>query len=77
MRKKLAGVPGIKLFMQNPPSIRIGGQQTKALYQVTFSGTSTDELYPTVIDLEKKLKQIPAIVDLNSDLLFEIAASKR
>ena len=33
LRPKLAAVPGIKVYMQNPPPIRIGGQQTSAQYQ--------------------------------------------
>ena len=35
LRPKLAAVPGIKAYMQNPPVIRIGGQITAAQYQYT------------------------------------------
>jgi HAE1 family hydrophobic/amphiphilic exporter-1 len=33
LRRPLAQVPGIRVFLQNPPAIRVGGQLTKSLYQ--------------------------------------------
>ena len=33
LRPKLAQVPGFRVFLQNPPPIRIGGQNTRSLYQ--------------------------------------------
>ncbi|MBX9720976.1 MAG: efflux RND transporter permease subunit, partial [Candidatus Obscuribacterales bacterium] len=68
LRKKTAGIIGVKYFMQNPPSIRIGGQMTKALYQVTISCSDIDELYSSAKAFEKRVKAIPSVVDLNSDL---------
>src|SRR5579885_3399091 len=44
LRVKLAAVPGINVFMQNPPPIRIGGQFTKSLYQLTLQGPVPQEL---------------------------------
>ena len=37
LQPKLDGVPGMRVFLQNPPAIRIGGQFTKSLYQFTLS----------------------------------------
>ncbi|MBX9689487.1 MAG: efflux RND transporter permease subunit [Candidatus Obscuribacterales bacterium] len=68
LRKKSASIPGVKYFLQNPPGLRIGGQMTKALYQVTISGQDIQELYSAAKKLEHKVKEIPSIVDLNSDL---------
>ena len=45
LRPKLAQVPGIRAFLQNPPPIRIGGQLTKSQYQYTLQGSDTDALY--------------------------------
>ena len=67
-RKQTASVPGIKFYMQNPASIRVGGQLTKALYQFTLSGPNTDSLYAASNLLEEKLKKIPGLIDVNSDL---------
>src|SRR5256885_1982903 len=33
---KLAAIPGIQVFLQNPPPIRIGGRLSKSLYQFTL-----------------------------------------
>jgi multidrug efflux pump subunit AcrB len=45
LRKDLAGIPGLKVFAQNPPAIRIGGTLTKSLYQFTLVGPDLDVLY--------------------------------
>jgi hydrophobic/amphiphilic exporter-1 (mainly G- bacteria), HAE1 family len=68
LRKKTTGIPGMNLFMQNAGGIKVGGQQTKALYQVTLSGPDTTVLYDTADKVQKKLKAAPGIVDLNTDL---------
>ena len=38
LRAKLAQIPGITVYLQNPPVIRVGGQLTKSLYQYTLQG---------------------------------------
>ena len=38
LRPKLAQVPGINVYLQNPPLIRVGGMLTKALYQYSLAG---------------------------------------
>ncbi len=45
LNPKLNRVPGIRVFMQNPPPIRVGGRTTKSLYQFTLQGPDIDELY--------------------------------
>ncbi len=68
LRPKLFTVPGIMAFMQNPPPIRIGGQLTKSLYQFTLQGPDTKELYTQAEILEAKLRQLPGLQDVNTDL---------
>ncbi len=68
LRPQLMTVPGIMAFMQNPPPIRIGGRLTKGLYQYTLSGSDTDQLYAKATDFEAKLREVPGIQDLNTDL---------
>jgi HAE1 family hydrophobic/amphiphilic exporter-1 len=68
MRKKLGVVPGIKLYLQNLGSIKLGGQLTKAMYQFTLSSPDMKALYESSIKLEDKLKQLPGLIDVNSDL---------
>lgn len=68
LRPKVAKVPGIKVFLQNPPAINIGGQQTKAQYQFTLSSPNFEELQQYSPKLEDALSKLPEIQDVNSDL---------
>ena len=68
LRPKLAQVPGIRAFVQNPPPIRIGGTLTKSLYQFTLQGPDTDELYRVAPQLEQRLQALPGLQDVTSDL---------
>lgn len=68
LRPKLTGIPGIRAFVQNPPSIRLGGQQTKALYQFGLSSPNLQDLYQYAPALETKLRQMSELQDVNSDL---------
>jgi len=68
MRPKLAQVPGIRAFLQNRPSISIGGQLTKSLYQFTLQGMDLDELYKYAPVIEAKLRDLPGFLDVTTDL---------
>ncbi len=68
LRPKLNSIPGLKVYPQNPPTIRIGGTLTKALYQFTLSGSNLQELYYYAQILEQKMRQIPIIQDVSSNL---------
>ncbi len=68
LRKKLASVPGISVFMQNPPLIRVGGQLTKALYQYSLQDTDTKELFKWTPILVDKLAAQPGFQDVTTDL---------
>ncbi|MEW6288311.1 MAG: efflux RND transporter permease subunit [Thermodesulfobacteriota bacterium] len=68
LRQKLAAVPGIKVFMQNPPLIRIGGRLTKGLYQYTLQATDMHELQQWAPQVEKALRDLPELQDVSSDL---------
>jgi HAE1 family hydrophobic/amphiphilic exporter-1 len=68
LRPKLAQVTGIRVFMQQPPAIRIGGQQSKSLYQYTLQSTDTSELYRYTPMLEAKLREVPQLQDVTSDV---------
>jgi hydrophobic/amphiphilic exporter-1 (mainly G- bacteria), HAE1 family len=67
LRPKLSQLVGVKAFIQNIPTIRIG-QLTKSPYQYTLRGASTEELYHWVPIIEERLKSIPQLVDVSSDL---------
>jgi HAE1 family hydrophobic/amphiphilic exporter-1 len=65
---KLANVPGINIYLQNPPTITIGGQVSKSLYQYTLSSPSTDDLYKSAQVLKDKITQLPGVTDVTSDM---------
>jgi HAE1 family hydrophobic/amphiphilic exporter-1 len=68
MRRKVGGVPGVRVFLQNPPAIRIGGQRTNSAYQYTLQSVDTNELYEWAPKLEQALHEVPGLVDISSDL---------
>ena len=68
LRPKLAAVPGIKVYMQNPPAIRIGGQLTAAQYQYTLQDTDLNELYEWTATLTQKIRQFSGFVDVTNNL---------
>jgi len=70
LRPKFAQVPGIRVFLQNPPLIRIGGMFSKNLYQYTLQGPDLAELYQWAPTLEKRMAQLPGFQDVTSDLLL-------
>ena len=68
LRPKVGSIPGVKVFMQNPPAIRIGGHITNGLYQVALEGTNPDELYHYAPLLMRRLQRFPVLADVNTDL---------
>ncbi|HEV2105788.1 MAG TPA: efflux RND transporter permease subunit [Candidatus Eisenbacteria bacterium] len=68
LQPKLASVPGIRIFLQIPPSVRVGGRLTKSLYQFTLQGTDIATLYDGARALEQKLRNEPQLLNVTSDL---------
>jgi len=68
LRPTLTAIPGMKVYLQNLPLIRIGGRLTKSEYQYTLQDADTAVLYhwsPVLVD---KLRSLPDFQDVNSDL---------
>jgi hydrophobic/amphiphilic exporter-1 (mainly G- bacteria), HAE1 family len=68
LRPKLAAIPGVNVYLQNPPTIRLGGSLSKSLYQFTLQDTDIKELYEWAPKIEARLKQLPGLQDVTSDL---------
>ena len=68
LRPALARIPGIRAFIQNRPSISVGGQMTKSLYQFTLQSTDIGQLYQYAPLLEERLKDLDGFLDVTSDL---------
>jgi len=71
LRAKVAVVPGMRAFFQNPPPIRLGGRLTKSQYQLTLQSTDTRELYDFAPKLEAEMRKLPQVRDVTTDLLLK------
>ncbi len=69
LRTELSKIPGIRAVPQVPPSIRIGGRQSAAVYQYSLYGTDLQELYRVAPGFEQKIREISGVIDVSSDLL--------
>jgi len=68
LRPRLAAVPGMRIFLQNPPLVQVGGQVTKSPYQLTLQGPDRNELYTNAEALQRKMAGLPQLLDVTSDL---------
>ncbi|HEY4302190.1 MAG TPA: efflux RND transporter permease subunit [Candidatus Didemnitutus sp.] len=68
LRKELSVIPGLRVYPQLLPPIRLGGSLTKALYQFTLFGSDLHELYTAAQKMEAKLRSLPDLQDVNTDL---------
>jgi len=71
LSKTLLQVQDIAVFVQNPPAISIGGLASKSLYQYTLQGGDITTLNSAAAQLEARLRQLPMLADVTSDLLIE------
>ena len=68
LRPKLSGIPGIRIFLQNPPPIRLESVSSKAQYQFVLQSPDSAELYAQATEFESKLYNLPLLQDVTSDL---------
>jgi HAE1 family hydrophobic/amphiphilic exporter-1 len=68
MRPQFAVVPGMNVYPQILPTIRIGGQLTKGLYQYTLQDADSAVLYHWAPILSDRMRGLPGFLDVNSDL---------
>ncbi|HEY1612528.1 MAG TPA: efflux RND transporter permease subunit [Rhizomicrobium sp.] len=68
LRPKLSHIPGMNVYMQNPPAIRIGGKTSKSQYQYTLQDLDQQELQTNALNLMNALAQAPGFQDVTTDL---------
>jgi hydrophobic/amphiphilic exporter-1 (mainly G- bacteria), HAE1 family len=68
LRPKLTRVAGIRVSLQNPPVIRVGGRLSRSLYQFTLQSPDAPELYRNAALFEQKVRALPDFRDIGSDL---------
>ncbi|MEA2740034.1 MAG: multidrug efflux pump [Acetobacteraceae bacterium] len=67
LRRKLAVVPGARLFLVPIQDIRVGGRQSNAAYQYTLQADSSADLYEWSPKLVTALEHSTVLQDVNSD----------
>ncbi len=68
LRPQVDQVTGMWVFLQNPPTIRIGSQVSKSLYQYSMQSPDKTALYATARNLTSALEELPGLQDVTSDL---------
>jgi len=68
LRPRLAAIPGIQAYPQNPPPIQISATFTKAQYQFTLQGPDTKELFDRTTRMVAKLEALPELRDVTTDV---------
>lgn len=68
LRGQLAAVPAMRAILVNPPPISLAGGGGRAQYAVTLQSTDQEALYRSAPELEQRMKEIPGLVDVTSDL---------
>jgi HAE1 family hydrophobic/amphiphilic exporter-1 len=58
----------VRVFLSNPPAIRIGGTLSAGDYQFVLSANELRDLYRPAEQLEAQLKTLAVITDVNSNL---------
>jgi multidrug efflux pump subunit AcrB len=56
------------VFMQNPPPITVSGQFGSSAYSMTLQSVNLDEIYEWAPKLMAKMRALPGIVDVNTDM---------
>lgn len=67
LRRKVNHIPGINVFLRNPPMIKIGGMSSAAEYQFTLQSNDFDELKQWHDRFLTAIRAIPGLLDVTSD----------
>ncbi len=67
LRQKVNHIPGLSVYLRNPPSIRIGGMSTASEYQFTVQSNDFNELTQWHDRFLTVIRAIPGLRDVTSD----------
>jgi HAE1 family hydrophobic/amphiphilic exporter-1 len=68
LRKRVAEVPGVKVFFQPVQNINVGGVASKSQFQYTLQSSDTEALYEHAKRMEERVAALPGLRDVTSDL---------
>jgi HAE1 family hydrophobic/amphiphilic exporter-1 len=68
LQHEFAKIPGLMVFLQSPPLITLGQNEGRSQYSLALQDADLDELYKWAPKLEEKLRAIPGLTNIYSDL---------
>lgn len=68
LEQQFASIPGLMVFLQSPPLITLGQNEGRSEYSVALQDADTAELYKWAPKLEAKLRTLPQLKDVYTDL---------
>ncbi|MDB5739666.1 MAG: Acriflavine resistance protein, partial [Alphaproteobacteria bacterium] len=68
LRPKVNRIPGVNVFVLNPPAIRLGARQARSSYQYTMQALDLGQLKEYSDKLMAVMRASGSFVDVNSDL---------
>jgi HAE1 family hydrophobic/amphiphilic exporter-1 len=68
LQKEFAQIPGFSVFLQLPPLLTLGQNESRYQYSVALQDAETSVLYKWAPKLEAKLRTLPGIAEVYSDL---------
>ncbi len=68
LQKDFANIPGFNVFIQPPPMLTLGQNESRYQFSVALQDAETNVLYQWAPKLEAKLRTLPAVADVYSDL---------
>ena len=67
LRPKVSRIPGVNVFLTNPPSIRLGARMARSTYQYTLQGLDLAQLQDYSSRLMDEMRRATGFVDITSD----------
>jgi HAE1 family hydrophobic/amphiphilic exporter-1 len=67
LRRQLRSISGLKIYLSNPPTIRIGGKMSNSSYQYVLQGNDWNSLNNAAQNLMTSIATIKGVQDLNTD----------
>jgi HAE1 family hydrophobic/amphiphilic exporter-1 len=70
VKSRLDVIPGTRNSFSLPASIRIGGKATNSTYQFVMQSPDLAALFANASVMEERMKSIPGIADVNTDVMI-------
>ncbi|MFM1814292.1 MAG: hypothetical protein RLZ98_987 [Pseudomonadota bacterium] len=67
LRRNLAQVEGLRVFVAPTRDIRVGARESDSEYQITLWGTNVDQIYDWAPKIADAIKPIPGVAEVSTD----------